>query len=355
LIRAVLSRAEFQAPLAVARNHVSNVWRALFALAGRYRPISPAEKAVALVDTIRFRGDPPRQIKEGVREQGRMAFRMPRPVMESVDNLVVTPMGGGWKDGCFYERYSACRPGLRMLLEAHRPQADYPAGYVIQSAHKDTYGDWVSEYLCAAARAYPFGAPLFLPAWFADRPYVARDLKSKGIEHVFVDKPMRIRQAKVLRQQKYFVHFPRNEIETLRAFLGFEQAEPAPRGIVYLSRKNEVSEVANRVYPNEIIETIVEARGGRIIRTAGAPLEEYGLAASDAETVIFDHGSAIYNSLRWRPIRVVEIVSDAWWNNAFLMFADAMGVTDYTIIRGDLGDEHVARLLNETLDRPVGS
>jgi hypothetical protein len=32
-----------------------------------------------------------------------------------------------------------------------------------------------------------------------------------------------------------------------------------------------------------------------------------------------------------------------------------MGVTDYTIIRGDLGDEHVARLLNETLDRPVGS
>jgi capsular polysaccharide biosynthesis protein len=166
---------------------------------------------------------------------------------------------------------------------------------------------------------------------------------------------MRIRQAKVLRQQKYFVHFPRNEIETLRAFLGFEQAEPAPRGIVYLSRKNEVSEVANRVYPNEIIETIVEARGGRIIRTAGAPLEEYGLAASDAETVIFDHGSAIYNSLRWRPIRVVEIVSDAWWNNAFLMFADAMGVTDYTIIRGDLGDEHVARLLNETLDRPVGS
>ena len=353
LIRSLLSRAEFQAPLATARNYVSNVWRALFSLAGRYRPIPPAEKAIALADTIPFRGDAPLQIKEGVREQGRMAFRIPRPVMETAENLVVTPMGGGWKGGCFYERYSACRPGLRMLLERHAPMADHPAGYVVQSAHKDTYGDWVSEYLCAVARAYPLDAPLFLPAWFADRPYVARDLKARGVDHIFVDKPMRIKQARILRQQKYFVHFPSNEIDTLRTFFGHEPAAPAPGGIVYLSRKHEVSEVANRVYPNEVIETIVEARGGRIIRTAGAPQEEYALAAADAETVIFDHGSAIYNSLRWRPKRTIEIISDAWWHNAFLMFADAMGVKDRTIIRGDLGDDHVARLLHETLDRPV--
>ncbi|MEZ5894736.1 MAG: hypothetical protein R3C58_16525, partial [Parvularculaceae bacterium] len=66
-----------------------------------------------------------------------------------------------------------------------------------------------------------------------------------------------------------------------------------------------------------------------------------------------DHGSAIYNAVGWPMRRAVEIASGDWWNNSFLMLLDAVGVRDYTIIRADLGDEHVSRRLAEALDAPL--
>ena len=110
--------------------------------------------------------------------------------------------------------------------------------------------------------------------------------------------------------------------------------------------------MAVRSYPNEVVEKMVTERGGRVLLTKHMSREDYRRAAADAETVIFDHGSAIYNALGWRPKRMVELVSDDWWNNAFLMFADALGVDDITIIRGDLGEAHVLSVLAEALDGP---
>ncbi len=350
LVQAAADRFLSAAALATARRRVSDVWRFLFARAGVYVPISDADRAIVLVKKLTFAGDTPVQVKGGVGEQGRMAFRAERPDSERVENLVVTPLGAGWSEARLQERYSAGAPGLRMLLAPRWPAATYPSGYWVQSAHQDTYGDWVSEYLGPLARRPALDAPLFLPARLASRPYVRRDLAALGLDYVAVVKPVRIEAARVLRQQKYFVHFDRRDVDTLRSIFKPVDAEPRPGGLIYLSRAGEVSEVARRDYPNAAIEELVRARGGRILRTAAASFEDYRRAAVDAETVIFDHGSAFYNALAWRPRQVIEIVSDRWWNNAFLMLADAMGVPRYVIVRGDLGKRHVVTMINEALD-----
>lgn len=350
---AMLQRVVPPELLATTRSNVSGVWRKIFAAAGKYEPFSQSEKEVVPVGKITFAGDAPLQIKGGVHEQGRMVFRQKRPSYEQVSDLVVTPKGAGWKDGRLFERYSAGSPGLRILLGARQPKHVVETGCHIQCAHNNTYGDWVSEYLIAIGRARPLPAPLLLPAAVASHAYAQRDLSKLGVDYVSVEEPVLIRSATVLRQQKYFVHFEADEISALRALFGINPVEPKKGSIVYFSRRGEVSEVARRSYPHDVVERIVKEQGGRVIETARASPEDYEAVALEGETVIFDHGSAFYNALRWRPKRAIEIVSDAWWNNAFLMLANAMGVEDYTIIRGSLSNAHVENRLREALDRPL--
>ena len=335
--------------VAKARGAISSLWRRLFSQTGLYRPIPSDEKEIILTEKLFFKGDAPQQIASGANEQGRMAFRKPRPVWEAVDDLIVTPKGGGWVAGRFYECCSACEPGLRLLFEDHKPTASVDKAYVAQSAHKDTYGDWVSEYLCAIARAYPLDAPLLLPVELAQKDFVRRDLATLGVAWRPVEAPVKIRRAKVLRQQKFFVHFPPTDEAVLRRLFPAQAIAARPGGVVYLSRRGERSDVADRQYPSEVIEEVVRTLGGRVIRTAEASREDYAAAANDAETVIFDHGSAIYNAISWPVQRMIEVASDSWWNNSFLMMAHAVGLDDYTIIRGDLGEDHVRRRLIHAL------
>jgi hypothetical protein len=335
------------------RGRIGDVWRALFTALGRYEPITSDRKDLVLSDRISFSGDVPVQIADGRHEQGRMVFRQKRPECEEAQNLVVTPSGAGWAKGRLYECYSAGAPGIRNFFKDRHAAEAVPKGYHVQSAHKDTYGDWVSEYLCAILRQEKFDAPLFLPREFAQRDYVTRDLEALGVDWRPIERPLKIKSATVLRQQKHFVHFGPADVEILGKMFSLLAAEAKKGGVIYLSRKGEISEVAQRYYPHDIIEQVVEAHGGRIIRTAKATCEDYRRAAPHAETVIFDHGSAYYNSLRWPVRRAIEIVSDDWWNNAFLMLSDARGIRDYTIIRGDLGEQHVREALERALARPL--
>lgn len=341
------------ARVATLRNHVSTLWRWGFKVAGYYRPIPASETEYFVERQVTFKGDVPKQIIGGGYEQGRMAFRQPRPLVEDVANLIVTPNGSAWRDGCLEERFSAGQPGLRLLLEPHRPKETIQEAYIVQCAHNDTYGDWVSEYLVPVLRTVPMSAPLLLPMTVASKPFVTRDLDKIGINWCAIKTPTKIENAHVLRQQKYFVHFPEDDVKALRRLFGNPVSAARLGGLVYLSRYGEGSEVADRQYPSRIIEEIIQARGGRIIRTNEAMLEDYATAAMDAETVVFDHGSAFYNALGWPMRRAVEIASDTWWNNAFLMLGNAAGVADYTIIRGDLGTEHVQKRLSQALDAPL--
>jgi hypothetical protein len=335
------------------RSDVSSIWRRGFAAAGRYRPMPAAETEIAFVKTLPFKGDAPVQISNGAHEQGRMKFRLPRPLYEEAADIVVTPKGGVWRGGCFEERYSAGQPGLRMLAENRRAEESLSEAVIIQCAHNDTYGDWVSEYLVPVLRDLPLSATLLLPAGVAAKPFAARDLDRLGVEWRCIDRPLRIARARILRQQKFFVHFTEDEARLLKKFFGEAGAPARPGGIVYLSRYGERSDVAERVYPSLLVEDIVKSRGGRVIRTHSASREDYAAAAGDAETLIFDHGSAFYNAVGWPARRIFEIVADSWWNNAFLMLSDAAGVHDYTIIRGDLGEAHVRQMFARALDAPL--
>jgi len=343
---------------ATARWRISEIWRQAWRAAGRYKPFSAHDNAIEMGPEVRFKGDIPIQIKSVERVQARVHFRQPRPLVEDVRGLTVTPNGAGWVNGVLHERYSASTPGLRMLTSLPKGGATeiVERAIFIQSAHRDSFGDWVSEYLLPLARMSALDAPLLLPIDMAQKPYVKRDLARLGIDYRAIEKPTLVKNAQVLRQQKFFVYYYPNEIAPLRRLLGVDAPEPEPGSILYLSRRGEMSEIANRSYPNKAIEEVVMARGGRVILTGQATLDEYITAANAAETVIFDHGSAVFNMLYWRPRRAIEIASDRMWHNALLMFVTATGVSDYTIIRGDDGGPaRVQEKLNAALDQPMAT
>ncbi|WDI32650.1 hypothetical protein PUV54_05500 [Hyphococcus flavus] len=345
--------AKFQAPLARLRSAAASMWRAGWSAAGKYQPLTPAEKAFTFGDKVPFNGDRP-LTSGNDNYQHRLSFRTPRPQFENVDDLIVTPLGASWKNGRLYEKYSSCTPGLRMLAASNNPQAEVEEGYFIQSEHVDTFGDWMSEYLSPLSTLLEIDAPVYLPQSFAAKPYVGRDAARLGIDFVPLTQPLRIRKAKVLRQQRCIRYWRVAEVEGLRRFLKVDAPTAAPGSTLYLSRHGEASEVADRTHPNLLIEEIVKGRGGRVLRTKDAELEDYLNAAQSAETLLFDHGSAAYNMVYWRPKRIIEFVSDAWWMNSFLFFADASGVRDYSILCSDQHDaEELSKRLHAMLDLPI--
>lgn len=211
----------------------------------------------------------------------------------------------------------------------------------------------MSEYLAPLARIGAVDAPVYLPARFAAKPYVRRDAARLDIDFEPIHAPLLIEKASVVRQPKAVRYWTAEDVRALRAMLNVSPPSPEQGSLLYLSRHDEPSEVAVRSHECLLVEEMVRQRGGKVLRTGTASLEDYLKAASDVETLLFDHGSAAYNMVYWQPKRVVEFVSDDWWMNSFLFFSDAIGVHDYTIIRGDLGPDHIRRLLTETLHQPV--
>jgi len=346
--------AKVQAPLARLRTRVSSIWRGALQLVGRYEPISVAERAVVKGDATPFKGDIPVYAGK-LHSQTRLRFSSAPAPLEDVDNLVFTSVGAGWRDGVLYEKYCASKPGLKMILSGAGASSAQrvPAGIVIQSEHTDTFGDWMAEYLAPLARAGVLDAPVFLPKSIASKPYAIRDIERLGLNAVVVDTAVMIEKAKVIRQPKTIRYWTREDVDALGRFIKAAPRDPAPGSIVYLSRHGEKSGVATRTHKNELLETLITAKGGKVLRTSEVGYEDYVAAAQFAETVVFDHGSAGYNMIYWRPKRVIEITTDDWWMNAFLFFSDAMGVRDYTIIRVDLGAARARDMLSSALDRPM--
>lgn len=348
---AFFRHSKVQAPLARLRSDVSSVWRSLFTAAGKFAPLTAEELENVRSEFVPFTGDVPVNAGDEY-GQWRLSYVKERPVFEEVENLVVTPDGGGWKDGVFYERYSAVKPGLRMLLADHAPVRAVSSGIVIQSEHVDTFGDWMAEYLTPMSRLPRIEAPVFLPASLAGKTYVKRDGERFGIEFAGVDAPVLIERAKVLRQPRVMRYWAPDQVKALQSLLKTPARPPAPGSLLYLSRHGEQSEVANRTYPNLMAEEQVRSRGGTVLRTAEVSLQDYLDAADKADTILFDHGSAAYNMIYWRPRRAIEFVSDDWWVNSFLFFAHGLGVTDYTILCTD--KPGIADRLAAALDRTPG-
>lgn len=353
-MNALYRHAKFQAPVAQLRDRVSSIWRGAGSVLNFYERMLSEEKEVVEGDVAPFKGDIPLGAGD-THNQISLNFARPRPVMERVENLVVTPEGAGWKDGRLVERYSASKPGLRMLAGKRRPDRVAPKGYFVQSEHTDTFGDWMSEYLSPLAHLPEITAPVYLPRALARKPYVRRDGERTGIEFTEIEAPILIRDAIVVRQQRFIRYWREKDVEALSRLLSVRAVTPKQGSMLYLSRHGEVSEVADRTHPSLMVEEIVKERGGVVLRTKDASLEKYLEAAQWAETILFDHGSAAYNMIYWSPRRAIEFASDAWWMNSFLFFANASGVKDYTLICTDRGNlDSVRDRINAALDAPIG-
>ena len=349
----MLRHAKIQSPLAKARSALSGVWRNIFARLGRYTSISNQRRKLVPVDEVCFRGDIP--IHAGnEQKQTRLAFAQAPPPFEDVKDLVVTPIGAGFVDGVLYEKYSAEKPGLRALVSGGAPTKTIDRAYFVQAEHRDTFGDWMAEYLTPLACLGNIDAPVLLPETLAARSYVQRDMSRFDIAFDAITERTLIKNARVVRQSRFVRYWTQGETTALRSLLKADPPAPDPGSIIYLSRYGEKSNVAERTHPNLIAEKVVRAHGGKVLRTADAGLSDYLDAAQSAETVVFDHGSAGYNMIYWQPKRVIEVVTDDWWLNAFVFFADAIGVPDYGIIRSDLGgDARVEKKLKELLAAPL--
>ena len=128
-------------------------------------------------------------------------------------------------------------------------------------------------------------------------------------------------------------YFTREEVLAVRRAFHVDFTPPRPGSILYLSREGEHAEAIQRDYPSDTIGTIMSNLGVRVVRTRETSLDQYRELASEAETVIADHGAAMCNMLFWNTKYIIECFTDDWWTNCFLMLARALGVQRHALVR----------------------
>jgi capsular polysaccharide biosynthesis protein len=285
-------------------------------------------------EPVSFEGDlPPSAGRE--MNQYRLVFAEPPPLISEVDDVTYTDSGLAWSRGRLERRYSLQEIGLRQVLETpQRPTARYERGTLLQSQTPRTYGDWMSEHVASLAKALIAGRlvePLVLPSWWYAKPYVQRDLRRLAIRAVAVNGAASIERATIINKTRPGHWWTREEAEAVRAAMKIVPIATDVGSALYLSRSGFVGEGPQRRIDNDLIEAAMAAAGIQVVRTAGLSLEGYLAHAASAETVFFDHGSAIYNMLHWQTRRLVELFTPAYWDASFLIFADALGINDYHV------------------------
>ncbi|WP_165070298.1 glycosyltransferase 61 family protein [Paludisphaera rhizosphaerae] len=317
-------------------------------LIGRYVPFSADELRTVPRELVPFEGDLPSDWGH-VHAQEARRFVVPRVPMH-VNNLLYTPEGMAWADGRLFEKYSIRKPSLRELVRkpSARRARVIDEAVVTQSETPYTFGDWTSQLLISILNRYPLTAPLVLPLRLYERSFVRRDLERLGIEVIPADVDLRIGHALVLPRTRPENAFTPADMRNFQRAFQIDAPTPRPGSIVYLSREGEASDSFERRYPSREVAEIVRGLGGRVVMARETSLDEYIRLAEHAETVVADHGSAICNILYWKPKRVVELFSTAWWNPYFLFFAHAHGVPSYRLMNID-DDSHLSERLAEAL------
>ncbi len=268
-------------------------------------------------------------------------YRRPRPLKEAVKGITYTPEGFAWHRGTLEERFSVREVRrLAPLLSRPRPGLRLPTGTIIQCESPNTYGDWVSEQIKCIAMAGEFPQPLVLPRFLGARPYVGGELTRLGIAFVVADKAVHIEDACVLRKQTPRTFWYQDEVAAYRSLFGLEPEAPAPGSLLYLSRQGVRSEQvrAARDYRSEVIAEAVRELGGTVAETAAMSFDDYAALSGVAETVIADHGAAMFNLMQWHSRNVVEIVTDTWWSPCFVFLSRACGAR-HTVLRSGIGSD----------------
>jgi hypothetical protein len=269
----------------------------------------------------------------------------PRPTHTMHRNLTYTPSGYAWVNRRLDVALSAKAPGSARALLIDRLLVDGTVGdgniveeaTIIQSQYPFTYGDWTSEQMKSIALCPDFPRPLLLPADIGNRAYVKSELVQLGIDYVSVERPMLIRRATVLHKTRPITLWDKSDVRAYRKLFNIQPPPARPGSILYLSRAGVRSEqrIAERRFPSEMIAGIVASLGGKVVVTNGMARQDFSELASDAETVIADHGAALFNILQWNTRNLVEIVTDSWWSRCFVFLGTSCGVANHAVVRCD--------------------
>ena len=262
-------------------------------------------------------------------------------------DLVVTPSGVSWT-GAIVDLDSSSPPPeslKRFLPGLNRFNPERIAeATVVQAEYSGTYGDWVTCYLRPIVLADRLVEPLLLPPILKTRDYVAVDLARLGIAHRFCDRPIKVAKCLVLRRRTTSLVWTSDEARDFRDRMRIRPDPPEPGSLIYLSRvgvksNSDLSPSVRRETRSELIERTIREMGGTVVRTEGLLFDDFARYASRAETVVADHGAALYNLLQWNTRNVVEIAAEDWWLCCFLSLSTALGVERHTIIRAGLYDD----------------
>jgi hypothetical protein len=327
---------DWRKPDVQLKNRMTRKARKVLARWGRFENYKSEDIAKTPGATVSFIGDIP-SVAGLKNSQKAVSYVQPRPAVETLDNVVYTPEGNAWQDGCLLRKASARLASIREILD--RPDADrarvVEKAYIIESETPYTYGDWVGDHIRALIEAPLDVRHVVLPLALAEKPYVRRDMGRLGFTLVPADTPLMIRKAHVLRKQLPSYYWGKAQVDAYRDRFQLRLIAPEPGSLVYLSREGIKSEAVDRIYPSARIAEIVRRLGGEVFDTRHASPEAFTRIASRTETVIADQGSAIFGVLQWQTKNLIEITTEHWWHNANLFFAHASGVENYAVLVSD--------------------
>lgn len=327
--------------MAITRHNIRRLIYKFVALTGGFQPYREIERQTIKREKLLFEGDVPQpsnlvSLEERFKCHYRQKYIIPRPLREVVNNLFYTAEGMGWVKNTLYERYSYKYPTTKqVIIKPFLNTATLSQGTVVQAKIPYSYGDWVTEHLASITQALPIAFPLLLPKELMERSYVRRDLALLGIDAVAVERPTLIRKATVLHKQMFFFNWTEREVIAYRQAFKIAPVRPRPGSIIYLSRGGETNERSNRSYPSQLTAEIMQELGATVVLARETTYDDYCALAAEAETVVADHGAAMFNLLLWNTTNVIELFSNQHWYNCFLFLTDALGISNYALINID--------------------
>ena len=324
----ILGNPDWTNPAVRAKNAVAAPARRALGLARAWSPKTAAQSATIQTDTLELVGDKP--------AQRRLVYVEPRPEKETASHMIYTPAGMAVLEGRIVERFSVRAPSLPEILKTpRRAVRTVSEGTIIEAETPYTYGDWVGDFLCSLTSATSIVAPIILPPFLAEKPYVSRDLGALGLAYVVADEPILIERAHILRKRIPSYYWGPEHVAAYQNAFGYRTARAREGSITYLGRYDTVSESVQRAYPTETVARIVRDLGGDVFDARKSSPQAFSDIAGETETIIADQGSAIFGVMQWRTKNLIELTRRDWWHSANLFIAKGANVENYAVIAID--------------------
>ncbi len=259
----------------------------------------------------------------------------PKPNVKQHRNVLYTPDGFAWCGAILDETMSVRAPEAnRDLMRPLRAAETISKGTLLHGEHSETFGDWMCEQSKSMALAGHVPEPVLLPRFLYEKAYVQKEFERLGLETRAIDKPTLVKEATAIIKPQPHLVWSADDVAAYRSFHGLDPKQPRPGSFVYLSREGATSELsrATRSYPSDIVAEIVEELGGRVVQTGTFGYEDFLALAEDAETVIADHGAAMFNMVYWRTKSVLELVPDNWWDGCFVFLSAALKIRHHEVL-----------------------